>query len=223
MKRLILATGLLAALAAPAYAADTALILWNGLSVETATGFGSAELIGSNLGGVTITLSSVKRTTGPNDLTEGNINIDNTTSTVETLHIIAGANGFVGPSGGFDLTGTIGVTSGKADLTGSYYVDGTNTLNGQSEIVVGTDIQNFDSLLLTGPKSFSFNGVGSDFVSGPYGLAEELTLTLQPGAAIFVQGVSMTSVPEIPAWAMILAGFGLLGLVGRAKRAPLAA
>lgn len=217
MKRLLLAAVGVGALAsAPAMAANTAIIMWNGadpLGFESATGTGSADLTASDLGGVTVTLSFVSRSTTPNQLTTGQINIDNTTDMVQTLNIIAGANGYLGAEKGFTLTGTIGATSGVSDLSGMYFVDPGNTLNGTNETIIGAGIDSFDSLSLTGPKSFSFNGFGPDLVTGPYGLAERLTLTLQPGASVFVQGASMTAsaVPEPKTWAMLVAGFALMG------------
>lgn len=233
MNKLLLTSAFALAIgASPAHAANTALILWNAadpLGFEAATGTGSADVTATNLDGVTVTLSFVSRATNPNQLTEGNINIDNTTGSVQTLNLIAGANGYLGPSTDFKLTGTIGVTSGVADLTGQYFVDGADTLNGQTESVVGTNIKTFDSGLLTGPFSFSANNTGFDHVLGPYGMAEELSLTLQPGAAIFVQGASMTAavVPEPRTWIMLLAGFGVMAWAGlrrqrRERLAPLA-
>lgn len=224
MKRLLLASTLLAAVgASPAMAADTAIILWNTNDpggFESATGTGSAAVATSNLDGVTITLSNVSKGTGPNELTEGNIQVTNTDSTAQTLKIIAGANGYPGPSTTFALTGTIGVTAGMADFGVQYAVDSANSLNGTSETLVGTGINSFDSGSLTGPFSFSKNLIGIDGVLGPYGMAEELTLTLQPGASVFVQGASMEAVavvPEPSTWAMALGGFGLLGLLGWRK------
>jgi hypothetical protein len=127
----------------------------------------------------------------------------------------------------FTLTGTIGATLGGSDLFGSFFADNTNTLNGENLSVVGTDIGDFNSGGLNGPQSFSFNGLGLDGLTGPYGLAESLTLTLQPGARIFVQGVSMdaTAVPEMKTWAMLGAGFGLMALMGlkRSRKDRLAA
>ena len=224
MKRLLLAGTILGAIgASPALAADSAIILWNTADpggFETASGTGSAAVLGSNLDGVTISVSSVTKQTGPNDLTTDNINITNTTGSIQTIKIIAGANGYLGADSSFALTGTIGATLGGSDLVGQYFVDPTNSLNGLSETVNGTQISSFDSGALTGPQSFSFNGAGFDSVLGPFGMVEELTLTLQPGAEVFVQGASMTAsaVPEPSTWAMALGGFGLLGLLGLRKR-----
>jgi hypothetical protein len=221
MRKLLLSAAGIAALmiASPASAANTALILWNAADpagFESAVGVGQAALATSDLDGITITLSNVTRQTDPNRLSEGNINIDNTTGSVQTLNLIAGANGFLGPSALFALTGTIGVVSGGADLSGSFFADGTNTLNGTNETVVGVNLNSFDSGSLTGPFSFSRNLTGLDFVNSPYGMAEELSLTLQPGAEIFVQGASMQSaaIPEAKTWAMLMVGFGLMAAVG---------
>ena len=225
MKRLLLTTALLAAVgASPAMAANTALVLWNGANpgdAETASGNDAAALIGSSLDGITVSVSAATRATDPNGLSEGNITITNTTNTVQVLHIVAGANGFAGPSSDFNLTGTIGVDSGSATLGGSFFADNANTLNGTAAGgVTGTDIGDFLSTLLTGPKSFSFNGSGVDAVTGPYGLAESLTLTLQPGAVVGVQNVSMdvSAIPEPSTWVMMGGGFALLGLLGLRKR-----
>ena len=221
MRKLLLGTTLLAGLLAvsSANAANTALILWNGANpgdAETATGTGGAFLASSSLDGIDISFSNVNRETTPNGITENNVNITNTTNTAQVLHIIAGANGFFGPAAGFGLSATILTALGSSDLSGSFFVDHSNSLNGQTESVTGTDIDNFDSGSLTGPHSFSFNAIGLEEVAGTYGLAESLTLTLQAGATIGVQSISMdaSAVPEPSTWAMGLAGFGFLAFVG---------
>ena len=222
-KTLVSGVALLAgmALAAPAMAlGDTAIIMWNtsnpGATFESALGFDEADLALSNIGGVTITASSVQRGTSPTDLTEANIGIRNTTGTIQVLRIIAGANGYLDNPTGFTLTSTIGGKLGGYDLSGSFFADQTNSLNGQGFSVTGLDIGDFDSGSLTGPASFSFNGFGLDSLTGPYGLAESLTLTLQPGASVFVQGMSMdaSAVPEPKTWAMMGIGFAVMAFMG---------
>jgi hypothetical protein len=225
MRNLLLAVTLLGAVGAisPAYAANTAITLWNGANpgdAESATGTNAAAILGSNLDGITISVSAASRATDPNGLSEGNITITNTTGTIQVLHIIAGANGYLGPSIDFNLTGTIGVDSGTATLGGSFFADQTNSLNGTSLSVTGADLGDFLSAALTGPHSFSFNGTGVDSLIGTYGLAESLTLTLAPGAIVGVQNVSMdvATVPEPSTWAMMGVGFALMGLFGLRKR-----
>jgi PEP-CTERM motif len=210
----------LAFLAPPAMAANTALILWNAADpgdAEAATGTGSAVLSSSDLDGITITVSNVNRETSPNGMTENNVNITNTTGTTQVLRIIAGSNGFAGPTNEIGLSATILTALGTSDLAGSFFSNEGTFLNGTTLSVTGTDIENFDSGPLTGPRSFSFNGEVADLLTGQYGLAESLTLTLQAGATIGVQSISMdatNAVPEPSTWAMGIAGFAMLAGFG---------
>jgi PEP-CTERM motif len=221
MRNLLLAstllTGLLAASAASA--SNTAIIIWNQANpsdFESATGIGQANLVGSDFDGVSITLSRVNRLTTPNGMTEANINIDNNTDSVQVLRIIGGVNGLFGATHGFTLTGTVGGQNGLSDLAGDFYADGTDLLNGGGFGITGSLLKSFNSGLLTGTQSFAFNSFGPDALSGPYGLAESLTLTLQPGAGVFVQGMSMSAgaVPEPSTWAMGIAGFAIMAGLG---------
>jgi hypothetical protein len=86
--------------------------------------------------------------------------------------------------------------------------------------VTGTQIGSFDSGALTGPESFAFNGSGLSSLLTPYGLAEELTLTLAPGATVFIQGMSMdaSAVPEPGTWAMMGLGFAFIAFLGMRNR-----
>ena len=226
--RLLLTTAFLGAVGlSPALAADSALTLWNSANpggAETATGTGSATISGSNLGGITVTTSEVSQVVigTTNSMTESNITIDNTTGASQTLNIIAGTNGFNGPSNLFTVSGTVLVEIGNATLAGSFFAVPNNTLNGIGVVpVVGTDIGDFNSGLLTGPFSYSDNGSAIFGVSTPYGMTEVLSLTLAPGAIVGVQSISMdatSGVPEPSTWAMGIAGFALLGALGLRKR-----
>ena len=222
MKKLLMTTAILTGLASPAFASNVALLLWNQANpgdAEAASGNNSTALLGSSLDGITVSASVATRDTVPsNGLSEGNITITNTTNSVQVLRIIAGANGFLGDNTDFNLTGTIGVDTGSATLAGSFFADQSNSLNGLAGefSVTGTDIGDFLSATLNGPHSFSFNGLGIDSVIGPYGLAESLTLTLQPFAVIGVQNISMdaSAVPEPKTWAMLGVGFGVMAFMG---------
>jgi hypothetical protein len=195
--------------------------MWNSADVPgvvSSSGTTGVDVGPQNLDGITVTLSFATRGTTPtNSLTGANINIDNTGTTTQTLNVIFGANGYLGSAADFAVSGTILTALGTSDLAGSFFVDQANDLNGLSTSVTGTDIRNFDSGSLAGPQSFSFNGFGIDSVTGPYGMAERLTLTLAPGAEVAVQGLAMDAVPEPKTWAMLIIGFGMMAFMGARK------
>ena len=51
-------------------------------------------------------------------MTESNLFISNTTGTVQTLDILAGTNGFLGPDNLFNASATILISTGQAELFG---------------------------------------------------------------------------------------------------------
>ena len=163
-----------------------------------------------------------------NSLTESNLFLINSSGTVQVLDIIAGANGYLGPNNAFNASATILTGTGQVELTGMFYVSTTDFLNGTNTgPVTGTQIGNmFDSGLLTSPFSFSQNSPNVPFsVTGLYGMAESLQLTLQPGAFVGVQYISMdatSGVPEPSTWVMMGGGFALLAALGlrRKRRVP---
>ena len=128
--------------------------------------------------GVTITLSRVNRLTGPNGITVANINIDNTTDSVQTLKIIAGANGFLGPNQRLhpDRHRLAAQATASPTSWGRSFGVTDNSLNGQGFAVDGLDLGDFDSQLSPSAlhsRSRSM-GLASDRLDGPYGMAKEL-------------------------------------------------
>ena len=222
MKRLLMATALASVFAGPAMAANVALTMWtDGSDAVTESGTIGFTVGNENLDGVTVDTTFALRGITSKQLTEGNVNIDNTTGSIQTLHLIVGASGFGGPDSAFKLTGSILNASGANSLSGGYFIDPTNTLNGLGMSVVGTQIGSFASGVLGDAESFSFNGVGVFAVLGNYGMAEQLTLTLAPGAEVGIQGISMVAtsgVPEPSTWVMMGGGFALLAALGLRRR-----
>ena len=101
MKRLLMATALASVFAGPAMAANTALTLWNDSNpagAETAISTDTAILSGSSLGGITIQTSGAQAVHHAEQLADRKqLFVTNTTGTVQTLDIIAGANGYPWP------------------------------------------------------------------------------------------------------------------------------
>ena len=224
MKKLLLTAALAAALSTPAFADDTAIIMWtDGTDAVTATGTGSVDLGPQNLDGVGVTLTFGNKGTNPNELNEANIQITNNDTTAQTLRIILGANGYAGPSDAFKLSGAINLDSGGAELIGQYYVDGLNGLNGTGTGVTGLEVGTFDTGALTGNEAFSFNSFGFDNVLGPYSMTEGLTPNAAARRVCRRSGASpsrpVAGVPEPSTWALMGVGFALFALGLRKKHA----
>ena len=88
-------------------------------------------------------------------------------------------------------------------------MDPSNTLNGTNDNAVGNSIKTFDTGPVHAPQSMSENLTGVEPVDTPYGMAEDLTLTLQFGARAIVDVASMTATP-VPG---PVVGAGLPGII----------
>jgi len=184
----------------------------------TATGTDTVLIGAELLNGIEVTATLGNRTIGPNEITGANLFVNNLSSSTETLRLAVGGIDYIGSDSVYKQTATISIAAGSADLAGHYYVDSLNRQMGlDASSVFGVNNNNFDSGLLLGPQSFSFNDTAFSPKSGsPFSMGETLFLTLSPGASLTVDGISMTAsaIPEMPTWAMALAGFGLFGLLG---------
>lgn len=123
-----------------------------------------------------------------------------------------GNTGFYDLTTTFDLTGFI---AGTAKITGIWGVDngGTILINGAATnfTLIGTNQQHFKSL-----RDFS---IASGFVTGLNTLTLRVTNNGGPTAGRFDNLVlSADVVPEPASWAMLIAGFGLVGAAARRRR-----
>ena len=227
MKKLLLAAVAAGAVfASPALAENIAIGIDNTAfpgDLVSATGTDTVLLGSENLNGIVVTTTLGNRSTGPNELTGANLFVNNTSGVAQMLRLAVGGIDFLGADGIFKQTATISLAAGSADLAGNFFVDALNRQMGlDATSVFGVLNGVFDSGLLSGPQSFSFNDIAfGPSTKSPYSMGETLLLTLSPGASLTVDGLSMTAsaVPEPKTWAMLVAGFALMGLVGYKRRA----
>lgn len=123
-----------------------------------------------------------------------------------------GNTGFYDLTTTFDLTGFI---AGTAKITGSWGVDngGTILINGAATnfTLLGVNTQSFNTL-----RNFT---IDSGFVTGLNTLTLRVTNQGGPTAGRFDNLVlSADVVPEPASWAMLIAGFGLVGAAARRRR-----
>jgi hypothetical protein len=119
------------------------------------------------------------------------------------------------------LTFNSAVGSGASTL--EFFADPANTQGANPLNTPGSLLESVSGVPLTDPDSFSGSRLTAFVAGGPFSMTETASLALRGGASVTGFNQSMESgVPEPSTWAMLIAGFGLLGLVGYRKRQRLA-
>jgi hypothetical protein len=158
---------------------------------------------------------------GADSLSLSSLTITNLGSTAQTLKMAVGDTSFVGPVSAIRASGS---GTFNNDVGGSlnlaFFADPANTQPAvNSTDLPGIDLFTTGQTVLTAPDSFSGTKVASFDATGLFSMAEGATLTIQPGASVtgFNEAMATAAVPEPKTWAMLILGFGLMGLMGAKK------
>ena len=231
LKRLLVSA---AALALMAGAAEARLQLSIGVGAATFTCFdgqlscdvsgGANNLltIDQTIGGAFVQLTLAQSSFGAhNSLQLSSSNIENTLGVPIKVTLLASDTGFTAPVSFVNNSGslTFNANVGAPDSTLKFWADALDTQGANPDNTPGTLLESVSGHALTDPDSFSGSKV-SAFVSGsPFSMTEGAALALRSDGSVTGFNQSMTTgVPEPSTWAMLLAGFGLLSIVGMRKR-----
>jgi hypothetical protein len=234
MHKLIVSLGALLLAAAPAHATLQLTISSGGTTFTCADGELSCDLSGGTknllvvdqtVGGAFVQLTLAQSSLHPNELQLSSSNIENTRAVPITISLLASDTGFAAPVTFIRSSGSLTFNSavGSGPSTLEFFADtadvqGANPLN-----TPGTLLESVSGVPLTDPDSFSGSRITAFDALGPFSMTETASLALISGGSITGFNQSMESgVPEASTWAMLIAGFGLLGLVGYRKRQRLA-
>ena len=114
---------------------------------------------------------------------------------------------------------TFNANVGAPDSTLSFFADVLNGQGANPSNTPGALLESVSGAAATDPDSFAGSKVDAFDALAPFSMTEGAALALRAGGSITGFNQSMESgVPEPSTWAMLLAGFGLLGLVGWRKR-----
>ena len=145
------------------------------------------------------------------------LSVQNTSGTTKTLNVVVSDTDFLGPVNRADTAGagtwqnTVG-----SDITMKWYDD---PLNRQGANGVGSTpgnlIDKFSSHASNVVQGFGHTGGTSVSDSGLYSMTVQSTYTILPGGELLNRGQteikSISGVPELSTWAMLILGFtGLL-------------
>ena len=192
------------------------------LSCDVSGGANNLLTIDQTIGGAFVQLTLTQSTFGKtNTLQLSSSNIENTTGHPITVTLLAGDTGFTAPASFVNNSGslTFNANVGAPDSTLKFFADVTNTQGANPTNTPGALLESVSGHALTDPDSFSGSRLAAFDASAPFSMTEGAALALRADGSVTGFNQSMTtSVPEPGTWAMLLAGFGFLSIVGMRKR-----
>ena len=231
LKRFLLGCGALALMAGGAQArlqlsigvgAATFTCFDGQLSCDVSGGANNLLTIDQTIGGAFVQLTLAQSSFGAhNTLQLSSSNIENTLGVPIKVTLLASDTGFTAPVSFVNNSGslTFNANVGAPDSTLKFWADALDTQGANPDNTPGALLESVSGHALTDPDSFSGSRVAA-FVSGsPFSMTEGAALALRSDGSVTGFNQSMTTgVPEPSTWALVLAGFGLLSIVGMRKR-----
>lgn len=230
MKQILLATTLLAGLAAPAAARLQLSIAVGGstftcfdgqLSCDQSGGVNNLLIVDQTVNGAFVQLALTQSTFGkPDELQLSTSNIENLTATPITITLTASDTGFTAPIRAINNSAslTFNANVGAPDSTLTFFAD---KLDGQGAPgTPGALLESVAGHAVTDPDSFSGSRITPFDALAPFSMTESANLVLRAGGSLtgFNQSMESTAVPEPSTWAMLGLGFGLVAWLGHKRR-----
>ena len=195
------------------------------LSCDVSGGANNLLTIDQTINGAFVQLTLAQSTFGAqNTLQLSSSNIENTTATPLTVTLLASDTGFTSPVSFVNDSGslTFNANVGAPNSTLSFFADVNDAQGANPNNTPGTLLESVSGHATTDPDSFAGSNIASFDASAPFSMTEGASLVLRADGSVTGFNQSMTTgVPEPSTWAMLVAGFSLMGLVG--ARSALAA
>ena len=231
MKILALAAALAFA-ASPAAATLQLSISANGSTFTCADGELSCDLSGgannlltvdTSVGGAFVQLTLATSTFGAvNTLSLSSANIINESGAPIDIVLLASDTGFVAPVGSINESASLTFADavGSPASTLKFWADPANVQGANPTNTPGTLLFTATGTPITNPDSFDGTHASVFSALAPFSMTEGGSLSLIAGGSVtgFNEEMRTGVVPEPSTWAMMLIGFGLLGVVGWKRR-----
>ena len=192
------------------------------LSCDVSGGANNLLTIDQTVGGAFVQLTLAQSSFGAhNTLQLSSSNIENTTGAPIVVTLLASDTGFLAPVSFINNSGTLTFNAnvGAPDSTLSFFADVLDAQGANPNNTPGALLETVSGHALTDPDSFSGSRLAAFDASAPFSMTEGASLVLRAGGSTTGFNEAMESgVPEPSTWALLLAGFGLLSMVGMRKR-----
>ena len=192
------------------------------LSCDVSGGANNLLTIDQTVGGAFVQLTLAQSTFGRlNTLQLSSSNIENTTGAPITVTLLASDTNFTAPASFINNSGslTFNANVGAPNSTLSFFADVNDAQGANPNNTPGALLETVSGHALTDPDSFSGSRLAAFDASAPFSMTEGASLVLRAGGSTTGFNQAMESgVPEPSTWAMLLAGFGLLSMLGMRKR-----
>jgi hypothetical protein len=186
------------------------------LSCDVSGGANNLLTIDQTVGGAFVQLTLAQSAFGkPNELQLSSSNIENLSGAPITIRLVAGDTGFAPPASFIRDSGSLtfnsAVGSGPSSL--SFFADPLNAQGANPLNTPGSLLETVTGTPTTDPDSFAGSNLAAFSALAPFSMTESASLALTTGGSItgFNQAME-TVVPEPRTWAMLVLGFGLMGL-----------
>jgi PEP-CTERM motif len=230
-KRFLLSAAVLALMAGAAEArlqlsigvgASTFTCFDGQLSCDVSGGANNLLTIDQTVGGAFVQLTLAQSSFGAhNELQLSSSDIENTLGVPITVTLLASDTGFTAPVSFIANSGslTFNANVGAPDSTLSFFADPLDRQGANPNNTPGALLESVSGHALTDPDSFAGSRVSAFDAAAPFSMTEGASLALRSGGSITGFNQAMESgVPEPSTWAMLLAGFGFLSMLGMRKR-----
>jgi hypothetical protein len=223
--------GLIAGASAPAHAtlqvavdvSGTTFFCADNTACDTNPAVGVIQVANGVINGVVVN-GSIQTSTGTPanpgvaSLNTSSLSIINTTALEKDITVAVGDTNFLGPVRSFEGAGSgtwqnaIGSTITLNWFDDPANVQGASTATDTPGNLIGTFSNTATSLV----DSFSHNGLGPVFDSGPFSMTEQAIFDLNPFGQLINRGQAeiKLAIPETSTWAMMLLGLCGLGYAG---------
>lgn len=189
------------------------------LSCDQSGGANNLLVIDQTVGGVFVEVTLAQSTFGKPDVLQlSSSSIVNNNGTPVTIKLLASDTSFAPPVVAIKESGSLtfndAVDSGVSML--QFWADHANAQGANPSNTPGTLLDTVTGTPVTNPDSFSGSLTSPFAALTPFSMTEGASLNLISGGSItgFNQSMQTSAIPETKTWVMLLAGFGLMALVG---------